>query len=118
MGERRAHDRLEHPSSFELGSAIGVCTRFNDREEITALGKLPNGDTHAFLLIPCDENHSDGEGCEDAAGSTTVAIQNSPAPISQSPVDVVELGLKPRGIAARFHDRLSRNGDLGAWSRK
>jgi probable HAF family extracellular repeat protein len=29
----------------------------SDRGEITAAGILPNGDNHAVMLIPCDENH-------------------------------------------------------------
>jgi probable HAF family extracellular repeat protein len=36
----------------------------SDRGEINGLGSLPNGDTHSFLLIPCDENHAGVEGCD------------------------------------------------------
>ena len=36
----------------------------NDHGEIAAEGMLPNGDTHSILLIPCDENHPDIEGCD------------------------------------------------------
>jgi probable HAF family extracellular repeat protein len=36
----------------------------NDRGEIAAAGMLPNGDTHAILLIPCDEDHQDIKGCD------------------------------------------------------
>jgi len=36
----------------------------NDRGEIAGRAMLPNGDTHAILLIPCDENHADVEGCD------------------------------------------------------
>jgi probable HAF family extracellular repeat protein len=48
-------------------------TVINDRGEIAAQGVFPNGDTHAILLIPCDEEHGDREGCEDeSAGAGTV----------------------------------------------
>jgi hypothetical protein len=36
----------------------------NDGGEIAGNGVLPNGDTHAFLLIPCDRNHPNVEGCD------------------------------------------------------
>jgi hypothetical protein len=36
----------------------------DDRGRIVAFGALPNGDMHAVLLIPCDEEHSDVEGCD------------------------------------------------------
>jgi hypothetical protein len=35
----------------------------NDRGEIAGLGVLPNGNTHAVLLVPCGEGT---EGCVDA----------------------------------------------------
>jgi probable HAF family extracellular repeat protein len=41
---------------------IGV--RINDRGEISGFGELSNGDSHAVLLIPCDENHPEVEGCD------------------------------------------------------
>lgn len=36
----------------------------NDRGEITAGGVLANGDSHVFLLIPCDDGHPGIEGCD------------------------------------------------------
>jgi len=69
------------PSSSNL--TLTVATAINDRGEIAAQGVLPNGDTRAVLLIPCDEDHRDDDGCEEGAEGTT-AIRNNPA-LSEGP---------------------------------
>jgi probable HAF family extracellular repeat protein len=56
----------------------------NDRGEIEGFGSLTNGDFHSILLIPCDENHSDVEGCdyglvEAVAASPTAAPRYLPS---------------------------------------
>jgi uncharacterized membrane protein len=52
----------------------------DDRGEIAALANLPNGNTHAALLIPCDKNHPGIEGCNYSMVETTPAsAQTSPA---------------------------------------
>jgi probable HAF family extracellular repeat protein len=51
----------------------------NDRGEIAARGVLPNGDRHAVLLIPCDGNHADTEGCGDASEGMAVVPQANSA---------------------------------------
>ena len=47
-------------------------TIINDRGEIAGQGQLPNGEIHAFLLIPCDEEQGDRYGCEDESASAGV----------------------------------------------
>ena len=51
----------------------------NDRGEIAARGNLSNNDQHAVLLIPCDANHADIEGC-DYSMVDAAALPQSPAP--------------------------------------
>jgi probable HAF family extracellular repeat protein len=48
------------------GSDVTITNAFdiNDRGEIAGNGFLPNGDSRAVLLIPCDENHPRIEGCD------------------------------------------------------
>jgi len=67
---------LVQPSSdLALKEAVFI----NDRDEIAADGVTSNGDTHAVLLIPCDENHSDVEGCDySSVDAMTAASRPSP----------------------------------------
>jgi len=51
----------------------------NDAGEIATVGTLSNGDIHAFVLIPCDEDHSDVSGCDYSMVNAASAAQ-SPAP--------------------------------------
>jgi probable HAF family extracellular repeat protein len=63
-------------SGVQLMAAVGL----NDRGEIVAQGVLSNGDLHAFLLIPCDENHPGVEGCDySMVEAGAVASRPSPA---------------------------------------
>jgi probable HAF family extracellular repeat protein len=58
------------------GSALHLelTETINDRGEIAGTGVDANGNEHAFLAIPCDENHPYLEGCDyslvDAAAAT------------------------------------------------
>lgn len=68
----------------------------NDQGEIAGAGSDVNGNTHAFLAIPCDENHPNLEGCDynlvegssaataNGAAPTTAATQKSAASQIQS----------------------------------
>ena len=61
----------------------------NDSGEIDGLGVPPGVDPqdvftlgHVFALIPCDDKHDDGEGCED--GRATDVTQSIPEQVSQN----------------------------------
>lgn len=63
-------------SALHLFKGVDV----NERGEIAGFGGLPNGDTHAFLLIPCDENHPNVEGCDYSLVEAGAAVsQSNPA---------------------------------------
>jgi probable HAF family extracellular repeat protein len=101
----------------------------NDRGEIAGNAMLANGDVHAFLLIPCDEENGEVDGCrdkaaiafpqcrEDDAENACTGIHNGPASVP-SPTSVADRSLTPLEIAARMHARFSRRYDLGAWPRQ
>lgn len=62
-------------SGIQLHEALQI----NNRGEIAGNGVDANGNNHAVLLIPCDENHPSVEGCDYTLVDATVAAQ-SPAP--------------------------------------
>jgi probable HAF family extracellular repeat protein len=108
-------DLVEHAVLWENGQILDLnafvppgsdltlseATFINDRGEISGIGTLSNGDQHAFLLIPCDENHPDHEGCQDAdAGSTATRLSSAPA--MQRPPNAVRQLLGQRLGFGRF----------------
>jgi probable HAF family extracellular repeat protein len=54
----------------------------NDRGEIAGVRVLPDGDLHAFQLLPCDENHPNVEGCNytllDASATANTGVSDPP----------------------------------------
>ena len=66
------------------GVQLLVAGYINERSEITAGGVLASGDNHAFLLIPCDEEHPGVKGCDysmveapAAVPQTSLAVQDA-----------------------------------------
>jgi hypothetical protein len=47
-------------STVHVAGAVAI----NDRGEIVAEGFPSNGDDHVVVLIPCDDDHPDVDGCD------------------------------------------------------
>jgi probable HAF family extracellular repeat protein len=65
----------------------------NDRGEIAASGVDANGNQHAALLIPCDENHPNLEGCDYSPVDPTAIAQSeeNQKPVAASSANVRSL---------------------------
>jgi probable HAF family extracellular repeat protein len=62
--------------SSDSGISVGAgAFDINDRGEIAGRGIDANGNKHAILLIPCDEDHPDVEGCDYSLVDTAAATQ-------------------------------------------
>jgi probable HAF family extracellular repeat protein len=59
---------------------VGDVNYINDRGEIAATGVLPDGDQHAILLVPCDDNHPGINGCDYSIVEASAAILSHASP--------------------------------------
>jgi hypothetical protein len=91
-------------------------TIINDRGEIAGQAQLPNGDIHAFLLVPCDFDRSRERECEEDFGGTAT-LRKGPA-ASLGEMRPLQGSLTRREIAAQTRARFGRNRGLGPWMRK
>lgn len=63
------------------GLQITEADEINDRGEIVGDGTDANGNNHAILLIPCDDNHPGVEGCDYSTVEASAIHSVAPAPI-------------------------------------
>jgi probable HAF family extracellular repeat protein len=82
----------------------------NDQGEIAGTGQDANGDTHAFLAIPCDEDHPNAEGCDYSlveGGSAATAQAAAPAATTAPPQKVTppQTQNRIRALSARRNRR-------------
>ena len=97
-------------STLQLFVAVGI----NDRGEIVGGGMLPTCPDsdhcdvkHAFLLIPCDENHPDLEGCNyNLVEDTTPPIKS--AVLTHVPSLGAHASATPNGLKAAMRERFAR----------
>jgi len=87
------------------GSGVTALNAFdiNDRGEIAGYGVLPNGDPRAVLLVPCDGNHLNLQGCDYSmvqASSTNAPVSAKPARISKA-----NMMMRMRATTANRHCR-------------
>ena len=86
----------------------------NDEGQILLLGLLANGDSHAFLLTPCDDKHRDGGDCDERAESAAVTAQSGTARVTQNPRTMTEgspsLIERTGALRSRFGSRYPQGG--------
>ena len=98
-------------SEFNVVFTVNI----NDRGEIAGDGVLPNGDVHAVLLIPCDENHADVEGCDFDTVDAATAAQVHPAQTAPSAAATSFSNVSPAERKTRIRSMMAkRNGRFGA----
>jgi probable HAF family extracellular repeat protein len=99
-------------SNLYLGDAYNG----NERGEIVVEGTLPNGDAHAALLIPCDENHADIDGCDYSSVEAPASIFLLPSAQTIQPTVANPAKLSPVEVTAdprfSFMNRHRRFGAL------
>jgi probable HAF family extracellular repeat protein len=97
---------LDLQSLIPSGSGLTLINAIfiNDRGEIAARAKLSNGDEHAVVLIPCDGNHLNVEGCDYGLVDAAAAARKNPASVIQQPTTTSPRTLRPfgrRGLSRR-----------------
>lgn len=111
----------ENGSLVDLNTLIPPSTPFfvftasfiSDQGEIAAFGALANGDQHAVLLIPCDENHPDVEGCDYSLVDPATSVEVQSAHVTEAPA-ASPAKLSPAQLMARFRSlQAGRNRRFG-----
>jgi probable HAF family extracellular repeat protein len=84
------------------GLQLTRATSINERGEITTFGGLSNGDTRTVLLIPCDENHTNLEGCDYSLVDAPAVAGRNPAPVTQRSTTATPANPAPSAFTNRM----------------
>jgi uncharacterized membrane protein len=110
--------RIDPDSGLQLVLALEI----NDRGEIAGFGVPPGVQLkdfefhgHAFVLIPCDDEHGDHEGCEDAADMPTAARS---VPFAQSSTTPAQSSRTASEMQSRIQTRFGLSRGFRAWQRE
>lgn len=78
------------------GLKLRTAAHIGDDGSILGVGKLPNGDFHMMLMIPCDVFHEDAPACHGDPGTTgdTAAMSSAPVVDHSSASGVVKMRYK------------------------
>ncbi len=79
----------------------------NDRGEIAGVGFDPSGNQHAFLLIPCDQNHPDIQGCDYNLVEAVATAQARSEQIAPAPTAPSGGKLSPAEMITRFRSMMA-----------
>ena len=90
------------------GLQLSEANDINERGEIAGNGVLQNGNNHAFLLTPCDDNNRDGGDCEEHSEGATATAQSSSALVTQNPRTMVEGSSSTNDRTGAGRDRFGR----------
>jgi probable HAF family extracellular repeat protein len=96
---------------------LTVANFINDRGEIAVEGVLPNGDLRAALLIPCDRDDADTQGCQDSS-ETITAKRNDLASVTPASTSLTPGRLISEMSAALGARSRGRNRGFGTWRRE
>jgi probable HAF family extracellular repeat protein len=88
-------------SALQLNEAKFI----NDAGRITGAAFLPNGDQHAFVLIPCEAGE---EGCVDTAEATTSAAPRNTASLAPARTAATQPNLELSEVKDRIHALLTK----------
>jgi uncharacterized membrane protein len=84
------------------GLQLYEADQVNDRGEISAQGKDANGNNHVVLLIPCDDDHPDVEGCDYSMVDASIAVAQTTPAVRDTSTDRVSQSLMRRTNRFRF----------------